>query len=158
MLFGAAAIATIVYLHFRRHLLRIGTIILDVLLFLTCPFSTCPLICPPMFSVLVSSVALSVFVINAEMLESRYLIGVKNIFLVSRPTPVPVLLAEVIRLLLLPGLSGDDALAVRLVRGDPLDHVRLLRPRIGGTQCTARSRSRPLCHAESAGKKILTAC
>jgi len=65
MCFGAAAIGAVIYLHFRRQFHRVGSVVLDVLLFL---------------AFLVSSVALSVFVINGEMLESRYLIGVKNIF------------------------------------------------------------------------------
>lgn len=51
--------------HFKPKFRKIGTIILDSAISLSC---------------LILGIALAVFVINAEMLESRYLIGVQNTF------------------------------------------------------------------------------
>uniref|UniRef100_A0A0N5BCD7 Claudin n=1 Tax=Strongyloides papillosus TaxID=174720 RepID=A0A0N5BCD7_STREA len=51
--------------YFRPNYKKVGTVVLDAAIFMAC---------------LVLGIALSVFVINAEMLESRYLIGVQNTF------------------------------------------------------------------------------
>ncbi|PIO67704.1 Clc-like protein [Teladorsagia circumcincta] len=64
VLVGCAA-AMIVPPSFRKHKRRVATIIFDVLM---------------IASVLILAISLMTFVVNAEMLESKYLIGVKNTF------------------------------------------------------------------------------
>ncbi|KAE9548461.1 hypothetical protein FO519_008330 [Halicephalobus sp. NKZ332] len=59
------SLGALLYSYLRPAKRRIATIVLDVCLF---------------FGFLLFCIALSVFMINAEMLESRYLIGIKNTF------------------------------------------------------------------------------
>ncbi|KAH7720128.1 Protein CLC-5 [Aphelenchoides avenae] len=59
------ALVSIAVAYFRPKLTRIATIVTDVAL---------------CFAFLLVCIGLAVFIINAEMLESKYLIGVKNVF------------------------------------------------------------------------------
>ncbi|KAI1716345.1 clc-like domain-containing protein [Ditylenchus destructor] len=65
LLLSTAAQVSICVAYFKPKLCRIGTIVLDATL---------------TFAFLLLCIGLTVFMINAEMLESRYLIGVKNTF------------------------------------------------------------------------------
>uniref|UniRef100_A0A0N4ZRL4 Clc-like protein n=1 Tax=Parastrongyloides trichosuri TaxID=131310 RepID=A0A0N4ZRL4_PARTI len=65
LLLSTISLISIVVVYFKPRFLKIGTIILDSAICLAC---------------LVLGIGLMVFVINAEMLESRYLIGVQNTF------------------------------------------------------------------------------
>ncbi|CAI5453972.1 unnamed protein product [Caenorhabditis angaria] len=65
MTFMTLGIAAIIVAYLKKNKVRLFTIIFDVMAFLACLFL---------------GISLMVFMINAEMLESKYLIGIKNTF------------------------------------------------------------------------------
>jgi len=65
LFFSMLSLICLVIIHIKRHMIKLFTVIFDMMVAFAFVFDT---------------IALSVFMINAEMLESRYLIGIKNIF------------------------------------------------------------------------------
>uniref|UniRef100_A0A7E4W538 Clc-like protein 2 n=1 Tax=Panagrellus redivivus TaxID=6233 RepID=A0A7E4W538_PANRE len=65
ILFSFGGVVALVVSYLRPHIRKVATVIMDLLL---------------AFSFLIYAIALAVFMINAEMLESRFLIGIRNTF------------------------------------------------------------------------------
>ncbi|VDK55476.1 unnamed protein product [Anisakis simplex] len=91
LLFGSIAAIAIALSTYRRNHARLLTVTFNGFAFLSCKYRMLPHQDPSILphvqnrseyiaSFMFLSIALAVFVINAEMLEARYLIGVKNTF------------------------------------------------------------------------------
>jgi hypothetical protein len=77
MVLVTATLVCIGIAHFMPKYERIATIVMDCILGFACKFLLHNYI---FYLVILLCIALAVFMINAEMLESRYLIGVNNVF------------------------------------------------------------------------------